>query len=436
MFKSEIRNPKSEINHNYQNSNTQKSFSYWRIGNWLLFGIWCLVIGISPLFAQHEGHQPKGNGLASDSQSHQPGGDGLATSSQSHQTQNLKEQNKPRKILYYRNPMNPAITSPTFMKDSMGMDYIPVYEEEAGTQEVAQEAAVRITAAQQQLIGVKTETIALRPLMRMVRTVAKIAYDPQLYNAEQEFIQAYKAKKKIESSQSPEIGERLEALAAAARFKLKLQGLSDEQIEELKTKAESDRGLLISDGSNSYVWAYLTIYEYDLGSIKADDHVVLETIAYPGEEFSGKIVAIDPVLDMNTRSVRARVQIDDPEGKLKPNMYGDALIHIDLGTKLALPREAVLDTGLRKIVYIDIGKGQFKAQEVELGPEAIAVVDKQERKFFPVIKGLKANDIVVTTGNFLIDSQSQLTGGMSALWGGATEIKQEGETEVKTEHRH
>ncbi len=139
---------------------------------------------------------------------------------------------------------------------------------------------------------------------------------------------------------------------------------------------------------------------------------------------------------MNTRGVRARVQIENPEGKLKPNMYGDAFIHIDLGEKLALPKEAVLDTGLRKIVYIDLGKGQFKAQEVELGPEAVAVADGQESKFFPVIKGLSENEIVVTTGNFLIDSQSQLTGGMSALWGGATEIKQEGESEVKTQHQH
>ena len=344
---------------------------------------------------------------------------------------NAKDESKSRKILYYRNPMDPSITSPTFMKDSMGMDYIPVYEEtEEGP---AQESIVKISQSQQQLIGVQTESVMLRPLMRMMRTVAKIAYDPELYKAEQEFIQAYKTKESITSSGSAQIRERLEALALAAAFKLRLLGLSDEQIEELKTKIESDRSLLISDTNSPYVWAYLTIYEYDLGLIKTGDHVVLKTIAYPGEEFSGAIKAIDPVLDMNTRSLRARVQINNPEGKLKPNMYADALIHIDLGEKLAIPREAVLDTGIRKIVYVDLGKGKFKAQEVEVGNEAIAVVEGQERKFFPVIKGLNENDIVVTTGNFLIDSQSQLTGGMSALWGGATEIKEE---EIKTQHKH
>ena len=352
---------------------------------------------------------------------------------------NAKDGKKEEKILYYRNPMNPSITSPAFMKDSMGMDYIPVYEEAGG--EPAQEAVVKISGSQQQLIGVKTETIISRPLMQMIRTVAKIAYDPELYKAEQEFIQAYKTKEAMKSNQSSAISQRLDALVLAAAFKLKLQGLSDEQIEALKTKSESDRGLLVSDALSPYVWAYLTIYEYDLGSIKVGNHIVLETIAYPGEEFSGKIVAIDPVLDVDTRSVRARAQIDNPKGELKPNMYADALIHIDLGEKLALPKEAVLDTGIRKIVYIDLGKGQFKAKEVEVGSEAIAVVGGEEHKFFPVIKGLSENDIVVTTGNFLIGSQSQLTGGISALWGGATEIKQEESQvqeagEIKTQHQH
>jgi len=274
----------------------------------------------------------------------------------------------------------------------------------------------------------------------MIRTAAKIAFDPDLYMAQQEFIQAYRAREKVRAGAQAEIQDRLEALVLAAQFKLKLQGLSDEQIEELKSKTESERGLLVLDSTTPYAWAYLTIYEYDLASVKIGDHVVLKTVAYPGEEFNGKIIALDPVLDMNTRSIRARVEVANPEGKLKPNMYGDAFIHVDLGQALAVPREAVLDTGTRKIVYVDLGKGEFRAQEVEVAGEATAVVGSEDRKFYPVVKGLKENDTVVTTGNFLIDSQSQLTGGMSALWGGATEIKQEGtgpeKQEIKTQHKH
>lgn len=371
---------------------------------------------------------------------------GLTTSLYFTQAAEAKEEKKERKVLYYRNPMDPSITSPTFMKDSMGMDYIPVYAMPAGRQEEEQASGpeeastVKITPTQQQLIGVKTEPVIARSLMRMIRTVAKIAFDPELYKAEQEFIQAFRAKEAVKSNQPSEINERLEALVLASALKLKLQGLSDEQIEELKTKTHSDPSLLISDTLSPYVWAYLTLYEYDLGSIKPGDHVVLKIIAYPGEEFSGTIKAIDPVLDMNTRSVRARVRIDNPDGKLKPNMYADAIIHVDLGEKLAVVRSAVLDTGIRKIVYIDLGKGQFRAQEIEVGPEAVSMAGGEETRYYPVIKGLKENDIVVTTGNFLIDSQSQLTGGMSALWGGSTEIKQEGEEkagqETTTQHRH
>jgi Cu(I)/Ag(I) efflux system membrane fusion protein len=296
--------------------------------------------------------------------------------------------------------------------------------------------SIRISQGQQELIGVKTEAVITRPLMRMIRTVAKIAYDPDLYKVQAEFIQAYRTKESMKGNQNLEISQRLEAMVIASGLKLKLMGLSDEQIEELKSKIGSDRSLLLSDNLSPYVWAYLTIYEYDLGSVKVGDHVVITSIAYPSEEFSGKIVAIDSVLDMNTRSVRARVQIDNPQGKLKPNMYADAVIHIDLGKSLAVPKEAVLDTGLRKIVYLDLDKGQFRAQEIEVGSQAIAVINEQESKFFPLIRGLKENDVVVTTGNFLIDSQSQLSGGMSALWGGATEIKQEEKSAVKTQHLH
>ena len=350
-----------------------------------------------------------------------------------------QNEKKARKILYYRNPMNPAITSPTFMKDSMGMDYIPVYADEENADAGAkEESTVKIKESQQKLIGLKSEPIVSRALMRMIRTAAKIAYDPELYKTEQEFIQAVKLKEDLKSG-SEDTLKQAEALVLAAELKLKLLGLSDQQIEELKTKTKSDKSLIISDSSIPYAWAYLTIYEYDLGEVKIGDHVVLKVVAYPGVEFSGQIVALDPVLDANTRSVRARVKIDNPQAKLKPNMYLDAFIHVDLGENLALPKEAVLDTGIKKIAYIDLGMGKFAAREVEVGQEAIAIIDGQERKFFPVAKGVSENELVVTNGAFLIDSQSQLSAGMSALWGSASEIKQEAtqETgEVKTQHKH
>jgi membrane fusion protein, copper/silver efflux system len=350
-----------------------------------------------------------------------------------------QNEKKARKALYYRNPMNPAITSPTFMKDSMGMDYIPVYAEQENADEgMKEQSTVKVPESQQKLIGLKTEPVLSRPLMRMIRAAARIAYDPELYKTETEFIQAVKLKEGLKSGSQDSLSQA-DSLVLASALKLKLLGLSDQQIEALKAQPGPDKSLIVSDPGSPYSWAYITIYEYDLKEVKTGDRVVLRSVAYPGEEFSGQIAALDPVLDADTRSVRARVKIDNPSAQLKPNMYLDAFIHIDLGEKLALPREAVLDTGIKKIVYLDLGKGEFAAREVIVGQEAIAIIDGQERGFFPVTKGVRDNDLVVTSGGFLIDSQSQLSGGMSALWGSASEIKQEASQEtgeVKTQHKH
>ena len=118
--------------------------------------------------------------------------------------------------------------------------------------------------------------------------------------------------------------------------------------------------------------------------------------------YKGKVDSILPVLNPETRSIRVRAEIKDPEHQLKPEMFVNAVINIDLGEKLAIPESAVIDTGIRKVVYLVSGNDKFQQQEVRLGEKALG--------YYEVLSGLKEGDSVVTSGNFLIDSESKLKG--------------------------
>lgn len=355
-----------------------------------------------------------------------------------------REEKKERKILYYRNPMNPSITSQIPAQDQMGMDYIPVYGEEKAVLPSAanqQERIVKLSARDVSLIGVISEPAIMRHLFKDIRTAGRVAYDPELYIAQEELIQAVKARERLEKSEISAIKGRADALIEAAKLKLRLNGLSQEQIDELLLRKEADRSLIISDKENPYVWVYADVYEYELSWVKVGQAVKVTTVAFPGEEFSGRIAAIDPVLNSMTRSLRFRVKIGNPELKLKPQMYADIFIESYLTDKdnlhimpLAVPKGAVLDTGMRKIVYLDLGNGLYSGREVEAGPEASSYVDGQKKSFYPIVNGLKNGDRVVTNGNFLIDSQSQISGiGQAAAYGGALGAKEES---MPAAHQH
>lgn len=308
------------------------------------------------------------------------------------------EARKEQKILYYRNPMNPQATSSVPMKDSMGMDYVPVYKE------VSSAAAyggptVMISPERQQMIGVKTEPVQIKVLEKTVRVSGKIAYDPELVVTQEEFIQALNAQDNVKDSPLQDVIDRAKSLAEASRNKLKLLGMNDDQISALEKTRKAETNLYLpAKGEN--VWAYINVYEYEIGLIKVGDPVDIEAVAYPGEKFSGKVVSISPVLDSATRTNQVRVEVPNPENKLKPEMFVNALIKESLGSKLAVPETAVLDTGLRKIVYLSEENDVLESREVTLGQKA--------EGYYEVLGGLKAGDVVVTSGNFLVDSESKL----------------------------
>ncbi|MBI5246361.1 MAG: efflux RND transporter periplasmic adaptor subunit [Elusimicrobia bacterium] len=303
------------------------------------------------------------------------------------------------KILYYRNPMNPAATSPTPMKDSMGMDYIPVYAEAGSQTAVSGQASTVISAQKRRLIGMKTEAVAKRRLKFTVRASGNVAHDPDLYNAIAEHHSALVARTGVKDSPWPDARERAEALVRASSLRLRQLGLSEAQIAAYTGHEASPTNLLIG-GADGFVWVYAQIYEYEISSVRPGLEAEITTPAYPGRVFRGTVKAVDANLSPETRSLRVRIAVPNPGGLLKLEMFVNAAIKADLGTVLALPESALLDSGARKLVFVDLGEGRIEPREVRVGREADG--------YYELLSGVREGETVVTTANFLIDSESKL----------------------------
>lgn len=265
-----------------------------------------------------------------------------------------------------------------------------------------EKAGVVIDPAKQQMIGVTRAAVFKQHLSQDIRTVGKVAYDPELYVAQAEYAQALTTAAQMDKSPVESIRQQSTDLLSAAERKLILLGMSQAEIAQLKTAGVPQDNLYLP-GQSGKALVYVTVYEYELGLVKQGQKVELQALAYPGEIFSGVIVSIAPVINPMSRSAKVRVEAEDPAGKLKPEMYVNARISIDLGEKLAVPFSAVMDSGLRKIVYV-VEDNKFIARDVVLGSQA--------GDYYEVISGLSEGETVVTSGNFLIDAESRLKGAL------------------------
>lgn len=265
-------------------------------------------------------------------------------------------------------------------------------------------AAVSVPAERRQLIGVRTVEAERMGLTRVVRAPGRIAYDPELYSALEEHRLAAEASRAASGSSAAA------SILNSTRMKLRLLGLSNEQIERLsQSPRESARGLVLG-GAGAPMWVYASVYEQDLALVKPGQEIEIDVPAYPGERFRSKVAAVDPVINPATRTARVRAELKDAGGRLLPEMYLQVRIKVPLGTRLAVPRDAVLDTGERQLVFKSEGENLIPTP-VQAGVEAEGWVE--------IKSGLAPGERVVASANFLIDSEAQFKAAAESFRGGA-----------------
>ena len=377
-----------------------------------------------------------------------------------------------RKILFYRSPMDPAIHSDHFTQDSMGMDFIPVYEDEVETPSSSVEgrAAVVIPADRRQLLGVRSEAITRAPLSRAIRTVGRIVpderllhhvhtkydgfiehvyvdfigkyvkrgepllsiYSPDLFATQQEYLLALKAGRELAKNEG-DAASRGNALVEAVRQRLLLWDIRPEEIATLEKEGVARRDVdLYSDESGyvlakvalhgmrvtpadslfdiadlSRVWVMADVYEADLPSIRLGMSATIETPSAPGRKLRGPVTFISPTVEASTRTTKVRIEIGNPGGLLKPDMFADVTLNVDLGSALVVPEGALIDAGARRLAFVDLGEGRYEPREVSLGARADAG--------FLVLSGLAEGEKVVVAANFLIDSESSLKAAVQSM---------------------
>ncbi|MCP5215995.1 MAG: efflux RND transporter periplasmic adaptor subunit [Pseudomonadales bacterium] len=374
--------------------------------------------------------------------------------------------------LFYRNPMNPAITSPVPTKDSMGMDYVPVFANAAEGNDSA--GTVSIDPVMVQNIGVRTAIAKRASLSRSIRALGRVAFDerrivnlhpkvegwideiridktgqqvksddillsiysPNLVSTQQEYLLALNNRAALKGSPLAEISKGAESLVTSARQRLEMQDVAEHQIRELEQTRQIKKnlhihaptaGTVIRIGARqgqyvtpatelymlvdlSQVWVFADVYEYELPWIKVGDQVAMTLASVPGKTFVGKLDYIYPYAETKTRTIKVRLVFDNPELLLRPDMFAEVIIRADTqADAVVIPAEAVIRSGSQDQVFLVLSPGKFTPRIVTLGLESAGQVE--------VLKGLEAGDEIVTSAQFLVDSESKLSEATSKMLG-------------------
>ncbi len=295
------------------------------------------------------------------------------------------DQNEKAEIDYYTCPMHPQIH-----EDHPGecpichMKLVPVYKQ--GAMPPAAEGdgpSVLIPTERQQLIGIKTEKVRKQKVVKEIRTSGRVAFDPDLAVAMKEY---------------QEILRSVPSLKASAEKRLRLMGLSEEEIASIKNKKPSSSFVLPDE--KGPLWVYAPLYESEMDLVKPGMEAVISTPSGDEKILTGTIRSIDPVVDAMTRSVRARIEVPEGGALLKPDTFVDVAIQVDLGETLAVPKSAVVATGTRRVVFVVHEGKHFTTREISTSTEA--------GDWVVITDGLKEGETIVTSSTFMVDSESQL----------------------------
>ena len=371
------------------------------------------------------------------------------------------------KILYYRNPMGLADVSPVPKKDGMGMDYVPVHEgdDEGGT-------AVKVSPDRVQKLGVKTEAAGLRVLTQAIRSVGTVQvderrlhiispkfegyierldvnqtgqvvrqgqslmeiYSPDLALAEQEYVAARQGAQALATA-SPDARDSVQSLAEGALTRLRNWDIGGGAIQRLRNGGAPTRtvtlaspvsgvvldkravqGMRFMPGETLYqiadlsvVWVVAEVFEQDLARVTVGQLARVGFSALPGKVFTGTVTFVYPTVTPETRTAKVRIELANPEGQLRPALYGTVEIAtpVAAGPVICVPDSAVLDTGARQAVLVELGEGLYEPREVKTGQRAGGFIEVQS--------GLKDGEKVVVSANFLIDAESNLKAALQSF---------------------
>lgn len=379
-----------------------------------------------------------------------------------------------KKILFYRNPMGLADTSPVPKKDAMGMEYVAVFDsdkDEVPADSPKPANQIKISTEKVQKLGVRTELASLRSLDRTVRAAGRIepderrtytispkfegyierlhinatgqpvakgqplfeVYSPELVSAQREYNIATQGVRSLKDAGS-EAHAGMQQLAEASLLRLKNWDVSDAQITALGESGETKHTLTFRSPVNgivtekkalqgmrfmpgealyqiadlSAVWVVADVFEQDIGLVKVGAVATVKINAYPDKVFKGAISYVYPMLKAETRTIPVRVELANPGLLLKPGMFAELELSVGANIKVVtVPISAMIDSGTRRIVLVQVGEGRFEPREVTLGARTDSYV--------AVTQGVKEGESVVVAANFLIDAESNLRAAISGF---------------------